>query len=251
MGYSDGGDSEGAARKHLAAAKVHETAGTDAARDGDMAGAESHYEAASLHRRAASMHSAGVPIENDDDESDDDEMEEELTGNMVHNYAGADPLPQPDSGLFSAPSPRRFRPERNVRPATLGDTLDTPEVILHNIGFGNELDKRGAGGQPKMHSWDGGLQGSVEKGDVNLGTTVGNPQFGDRITPRTMTPEEFLEEALAHDSVTRENRRRQGLPDEDIDTDDLLETPGTISTILGEMKYKGKEVYEKLVPRGK
>jgi hypothetical protein len=237
MGYSDDGDSEGASRRHLAAAKVHESAGTDAMRNGDGAGAETHYTAADLHRRAASMHSAGIPIENDDDEDDDEDMEEELTGNLTMNYGGDDPLPQPGliASLSSPPVRNRRGTGGSSSVVSMGDTLDTPTVILHNIGFGNALDERGAGSQAKMHSWDGGLGGSVEKGGVNLGRTAGNPQFGDRIDPRTMTPEEFLEEALRHDEVNRENRRRQGLPEGDMDTDELLlEAPGAIGTILGE-----------------
>jgi hypothetical protein len=220
MGYDNNGDSEGAARRHLAAAKIHEAAGTDAMRDGDSGSAEGHYTAADLHRRAASMHSAGIPVENDDDE--DDEDDDEMLENMVQNYAGDDPLPQP--GFFSPP-----QLVRNVRPETLGDTLDTPTCILHNV-------EQDAG--PRRHSWD---SPEGERTDTGLGTTVGNPQFGDRITPRQMTPAEFLEEAMAHDHLTRENRKRMGLPEEDVNTDDLLlEAPGAIGTILGEMKYKGR-----------
>jgi hypothetical protein len=162
------------------------------------------------------MHSASGPLENDDEE---DEEDDEMTDNLVQNYAGDDPLP--DIGLFSPP-----RPVKNVRPATLGDTLESPEVIIHNAQQDMGV---------KMHSWDGGVGGSVEKGGVRLGVTAGNPQYGDRINSRTITPDELLDEVLRHDEVTKENRRRQGLPDTDVDTDDLLlDTPGAIGTILGE-----------------
>jgi hypothetical protein len=271
------GDGAGAARRHISAAKEHEAAGTDAARDGDMGSAETHFSAADLHRRAAAMHAAGTPPDDEDEDDDDDEAPnrnrrvasneeddecdeddeecqyEEMTSNrsrMILNARRDDPLPVPET-FPSSPGPARRRVTANLsRTASRGDTLDIPSCILSNYagsreafravvnaqgGFRNEGDQRGPGGQPKLHSWDGGIFGSVEQGGVRLGATAGDPSFGDRIQPRNLSPEELLDEIMRHDEVTAENRRRQGLPDGDIEVDDVLDSgPGAIGQILGE-----------------
>lgn len=58
MDHSGDGKSKDAASSHVRAAKVHESAATDARKDGDQDEAQDHDNAAALHRKAASMHQA-------------------------------------------------------------------------------------------------------------------------------------------------------------------------------------------------
>jgi hypothetical protein len=181
----------------------------------------------------------------DDDECDEDdddcefmETYSKVTGNrrrdMIQNAKCDDPLPLPGE------TPTRTRTKRERQSITrnlLGtvdsgdDVLPQQSCLLHNyagsqeafqavinaqIGFGNRDDNRGPGGQPKMHSWDNAPGGaSVEQGGIKLGVTSGQPTFGDRIDPRTMTPAEFLAEAMQEDAITKWNRKRLGIPETD------------------------------------
>jgi hypothetical protein len=74
--------------------------------------------------------------------------------------------------------------------------------------------------------------------------TAGNPAFGDRIDPRQMTPEELLAEILEEDFLTRENRKRKGLPESDLDDvadlEEALPDGGAIGKLLGERRQVKK-----------
>jgi len=232
INFGKDGKPRRAARRHVLAAEAHEAAGIEALRNGDGGGSEVHHEAAALHRKAASMHLAGVHDEPDEDE--------EVTTNLVVNEASDDVLDLPEVIHSSRPAGRGLTVNLRGTVEEDDDCLPLPEpAVLYNYACDAEAARavfNAQASQPPLHSWDGGVAGSVEQGGVRLGTTAGNPQYGDRIDPKRMTPEEMLEYVGAHDFLTRENRKRMGLdPESDVDVSDVLEEPNTIGRILGEM----------------
>jgi hypothetical protein len=170
INFARAGDGKGAVRRHLMAAKAHQAAGVEALRNGDGAGSEMHHTAVGLHHKAASMHLESMGHDHDEDYQDQDE-DDAMTSNAYDDPG--DVLDLPETIFPSRPAGRGLTVNLRGAVEADDDCLPLPEpTLLYNYACDAEAARavfNAQASQPKMHSWDGGVAGSVEKGASGSG----------------------------------------------------------------------------------